>query len=64
MNNFIVCSVSAAVSQQFALDFFKKELDGVNSIGLKDKFQKIMNKSQKHDNPSMDKIDQLISDNE
>lgn len=63
MNNFIVCSVSAAVSQQFALDFFKKELHGVNRVGLKDKFQRIINKTQKNDNPSMDKINQLITDN-
>jgi hypothetical protein len=60
MNNFIICSVSSAVAQQEAYNFFDEELKNINREKIKTNFNKIINKSCNIKEPDINKINKLI----
>jgi hypothetical protein len=60
MNNFIICSVSTAISQFDSINFFRKELQGIDRNKISDEFEKIMKKTQKGKCPKIEEIDNII----
>ena len=62
MNNFIICSISTAISQFDSINFFRNELQGFDRNRLSNEFDKIMTRTQKGKEVDVYKIDRIINE--